>query len=142
MDTLQNALKNSVSAVQKRMWDLFITSALAAQRQHQKLAYSLVFMRRLIDTDRACVQDPSVGTTIGFICHLLDDNTFRYMMKFLLAKDEDASSLTKRIKNVVWFNSDISDSWNTSFPDTIGMYSTMTPMLYMRCAYFLHVFSF
>jgi hypothetical protein len=119
MDFLQNALKTSVDAVQGSVWGLFIAEVTAPIRQKYELASSFVLMRRLVETDRASVRDPTVACTAAFICHKLDDNTFRYMMSFLLTKDQDSSSPDWEISTEL-FDDDISDTWNNCFSSSVG----------------------
>jgi hypothetical protein len=111
MECLRDRLKNSADAVFSVVWALVGAEMLASARKQQELAFSLVLMRRLVETDRANVADLTVASTAGFICHKLDLNTFRYMMSFLLTKDEASAKTGKEL-----FDDDIDDSWNESFP--------------------------
>ena len=123
MEFIQNALKTGVDAAQGNVWGLFIAEVTASFRQNRELASSLALMRRLVETDRASVRDPTVASTAAFICYKLDDNTFRYMMSFLLTKDQDSSKMDRNISTEL-FDDDISDNWNTDLFPTLGEHSS------------------
>jgi hypothetical protein len=111
MECLRDRLKNSADTVFSVVWALVGAEMLASARKQQELAFSLVLLRRLVETDRASVADPTVASTVGFICHKLDLNTFRHMMSFLLTKDEASAGRGKEL-----FDDDIEDSWHDPFP--------------------------
>ena len=83
-------------------------------------------MRRLTDTGRASMKDPQVASTVGFICYMLDDNTFRYMMSFLLTSDK--SKTTDDCEKVMF--DDIDDNWSTDFEDKIGKFMFQKDFLF------------
>ena len=53
--------KKSLEVVQGKFWDAFITTVQAPHRQVKELGVSLVLMRRLIESNRATIQDATVS---------------------------------------------------------------------------------
>ena len=56
-----------------------------------------------------------MANTVGFICHKLDDDTFRYMMGFLLE-----GNISTDVKGRKLMFEDIDDNWSNINYDTIG----------------------
>jgi hypothetical protein len=108
--------RDSVDAIQLNFWKLFKKEVLATWKCNQELSYSLVVVRRLVDTGRANVKDPTVASTVGFICHKLDGNTFRYMMSFLITGESSNKSYVGR----KLMYEDINDNWSANFEERIG----------------------
>jgi len=111
------AKESSTDNIHAKFWNGFRTNVLAPWREVKELSYSLALMRRLVDTDRASLKDPTVASTVGFICHILDDDTFRYMMSFLLTRDASSNESCGVGKKLML--EDIEDTWNTNFEDTL-----------------------
>ena len=70
----QESTKKSLEVIQGKFWDIFITTVLAPHRQVKELGFSLIFMRRLVEANRAMIQDPTVSRYL----HVFVNIDFRF----------------------------------------------------------------
>lgn len=113
LSLLQASQRSDPQLKAKQAWHLFSSALRLPLRRHIELANSLCLVRRLIDTERASVANPSEANTVAFLCCKLDENTFRHTMSFLLARGSHSEETTGPRKKLMWDDGDISDNWDS-----------------------------